>query len=135
MFSHVTVGANDLDKSGVFYDAILAPLGLIRRIVTPDGGPRSLCWVGTNGGLPRFYIYEPFDGAPASNGNGAMVAFLAPNEGAVIKAYEAGLDAGGVDQGAPGPRPHYGAGYFGAYLHDPEGNKVHIAYRGDFQSE
>ena len=43
MFSHVTVGTNDLDKAAQFYDAILFPLGLCRRHVTPDGGPSSAC--------------------------------------------------------------------------------------------
>lgn len=133
MFSHVTVGSNDLDKSGAFYDAVLAPIGLRRRKVEPDGGPKALCWETDQGGLPRFYVYQPFDGAQASSGNGAMIAFLAPDEGAVVKAYHAGLGAGGASEGAPDLRPHYGQGYFGAYLRDPDGNKVHIVYRGDLQ--
>ena len=130
MFSHVTVGSNDLERAGRFYDAVLLPLGLRRRAVTPDGGPAALCWVG-EAALPRFYVYEPFDRAPATAGNGAMVAFLAPSEQAVIEAHREGLAAGGTDAGAPGPRPHYGEGYFGAYLRDPDGNKLHLVFRGD----
>ncbi|OCO98391.1 MULTISPECIES: VOC family protein [unclassified Ensifer] len=131
MFSHVTVGAHDLERAGHFYDAVLAPIGLRRRVVTPDGGPPALCWVPGAAPLPRFYVYIPRNGEPATVGNGGMVAFLASSEEAVEAAYAAGLASGGTDEGAPGPRPHYGDGYFGAYLRDPDGNKVHIVHRGD----
>ncbi|MEE9099154.1 VOC family protein [Pseudomonas nitroreducens] len=134
MFSHVTVGARDLERAGRFYDATLAPLGLMRRTVVPDGGPPALCWVTATAPLPRFYVYIPRNGEPSTVGNGSMVAFLALSEAAVKAAYAAGLASGGMDDGVPGPRPHYGAGYFGAYLRDPEGNKVHIVYRGDIQA-
>ena len=131
MFSHVTIGARDLDRAGRFYDAVLAPLGLTRRLVAPDGGPPALCWVSERTPLPRFYVYIPSDGMPATVGNGSMVAFLAPSREGVIGAYAAGRENGGADEGAPGDRPHYGRGYFGAYLRDPDGNKVHIVHRGD----
>lgn len=133
MFSHVTVGTRDLERSGRFYDAVLAPLGLKRRSVTPDGGPPALCWVLGQAPLPRFYVYIPRDGEPATAGNGSMVAFRAPSSAAVRIAYAAGLAHGGTDEGEPGERPHYGIGYFGAYLRDPDGNKVHIVHRGDLQ--
>ncbi|KAB2899170.1 MAG: VOC family protein [Burkholderiaceae bacterium] len=133
MFSHVTVGARDLERAGLFYDAVLTPLGLRRRVVKSDGGPPALCWVGGPTPLPRFYVYIPYDGAPATVGNGSMVAFLAPSQDAVKTAYADGLEHGGRDDGAPGLRPHYGDGYFGAYLRDPDGNKIHIAHRGDLQ--
>jgi catechol 2,3-dioxygenase-like lactoylglutathione lyase family enzyme len=131
MFSHVTVGCHDLARSMVFYDAILLPLGLTQRPVVPDGGPPAACWVNASQGLPRFYVYQPFDGKPASAGNGSMVAFLAPSPAAVAAAHAAGLAVHGTDEGAPGPRPHYGSGYFGAYLRDPDGNKIHLVHRGD----
>ncbi|QYM66722.1 VOC family protein [Pseudomonas sp. So3.2b] len=131
MFSHITVGTNDLDQAAAFYDAVLIPLGLCRRVVTPDGGPPSACWIKPDSVLPRFYVYCPFDRNDAAAGNGSMVAFSAPHAEAVNEAYAAGLNAGGADAGAPGPRPHYGDGYYGAYLHDPDGNKVHIVHRGD----
>ena len=129
MFSHITVGARDLGRAGRFYDAVLAPLGLKRRIVSPDGGPAALCWVNAHATLPRFYVYSPFNGESATAGNGSMVAFLAPSIAAVHTAYADGLAHGGRDDGSPGPRPRYGDGYFGAYLRDPDGNKVHIVHR------
>jgi catechol 2,3-dioxygenase-like lactoylglutathione lyase family enzyme len=131
MFSHITVGCNDIEHSAAFYDALLAPIGLRRRPVTPDGGPAAACWVLPNQSLPRFYIYQPYDRAPASVGNGSMSAFLAPSEAAVDAAYMAGLANGGTDDGKPGERIHYGVGYYGAYLRDPDGNKVHVVCRGD----
>jgi len=133
MLSHVTVGVRNLDRAGHFYDALFVPLGLKRRIVTPDGGPAALCWVAASAPLPRFYAYIPYDGEPATAGNGGMTAFLAPSIEAVQAAHAAGLAHGGIDEGAPGPRPRYGDGYFGAYLRDPDGNKIHIVHRGDLQ--
>ena len=81
--------------------------------------------------LPRFSVYIPSDGNAASAGNGRMVAFGAPSPGAVDAAYKAGLLSGGTGEGAPGPRTHYGAGYYAYYLRDPDGNKVQITHRGD----
>ena len=131
VFSHVTVGCSDLERATAFFDAVLTSMGLQRRPVTPDDGPPAACWVLPGHPLPRFYVYSPFDRKPASAGNGSMVAFAAPSPAAVDAAHAAGLAAGGTDQGAPGPRPQYGAGYYGAYLRDPDGNKVHIVHRGD----
>jgi catechol 2,3-dioxygenase-like lactoylglutathione lyase family enzyme len=131
VFSHITVGTNDLGRATAFYDAVLAPLGSRRRPVSPDGSPPAACWVGPGHSLPRFYVRMPFDGAPAGRGNGSMVAFAAPSRAAVDSAFAAGLAAGGTDEGAPGPRSRYGDGYYGAYLRDPDGNKIHVVHRGD----
>lgn len=131
MFSHVTVGTQDLERAGEFYDKLLAPLGLRRKGVEPDGGPDAACWQLPGTSVPVFYAHLPFDGKPATVGNGGMVAFSAPSPDAVDTAYRAGLESGGRDEGPPGPRPHYGDGYYGAYLRDPDGNKVHVVFRGD----
>lgn len=131
MFSHVTVGTSDIARAQNFYNAVLIPIGLVERPVTPDGGPKALCWIIPNQQLPRFYVYEPFNKQIATPGNGNMVAFLAPSTDAVDAAYQAGMENGGLDEGGPGERPHYGDGYYGAYLRDPDGNKLHIVYRGD----
>lgn len=135
MFSHVTVGCTDLALATMFYDALVIPLGLRGRPVTPDGGPPAACWVHPDQQLPSFCVYVPFNGMPMSVGNGGMVAFLAASPAAVSAAYAAAMGAGGTDEGPPGPRPHYGAGYFGAYLRDPDGNKIHIVHRGDLTSK
>ncbi|WP_431095608.1 VOC family protein [Polaromonas aquatica] len=131
MFSHITVGCSDLDISSRFYDAILLPLGLVRRLVPPRPGRLWSCWIMPGAELPRFYIYLPYDGRPCTSGNGSMVAFVAPNPESVDAAYENGIKEGGTDDGKPGPRDRYGAGYYGAYIRDPDGNKIHLVYRGD----
>ena len=59
-----------------------------------------------------------------------MTAFLAPSKTAVDEAYAAALMLGGSNEGPPGPREHYGKDYYGAYLRDPDGNKIHIVFRG-----
>ncbi|WP_226410905.1 VOC family protein [Shewanella glacialimarina] len=115
MFSHITVGTNDLLKSECFYSSILLPLGYIRREVTPDGGPKACCWLSKEAALPRFYVYEPFNKQVATPGNGAMVSFLAPDIVSIKKSYAAGLQNGGVDDGDPDERAHYGVGYYGVW--------------------
>ena len=128
MFSHVMVGARDLEAMARFYDAVLLPLGLERG---PDstGGPRAISYHAPGAPRPSFDVQEPFDGAPASPGNGCMVAFLAPSRAAVDVAHAAALAHGGTDEGAPGLRAHYAPDYYGAYARDPEGNKLHIVHR------
>lgn len=131
MFSHVTLGTNDLDAARRFYDALLTPLGLERRAIKPDGGAVGLCWRKPGARVPWFFVFQPYDKRPANPGNGTMVAFLAPSAEIVRQCYDAAMAAGGRCEGPPGERPHYAPGYYGAYLRDPEGNKVHVTYRGD----
>lgn len=102
--------------------------------MAPDGGPPSLCWHWPDTSLPRFYAYLPFDGQPSSYGNGSMTAFLAASIEAVELVHAQAMRHGGTDEGAPEPRPHYGTGYFDAYLRDPDGNKVHIVHRPEASS-
>jgi len=76
---------------------------------------------------PRFpNMYIALDGEPASAGNGSRVARDAPGTDAIDAAHEAALRHGGLDEGAPGPRPHprCGQGYCGACPRDPDGNKM-----------
>ena len=131
MFSHITIGTTDLKSAERFYNLLLSPLGFKQRRVSADGGPSSCCWVVGNDTLPRFYVYEPFNGEIAGVANGSMIAFLASSRDAVHLAYDAGIQAGGTCEGEPGERKHYGTGYYGAYLRDLDGHKVHIVYRGD----
>lgn len=121
MFSHVTVGADDVARAGAFYDAVLATLGIVREF---RHGP-AIAYRGDGPG--RFFVMTPFDGAAASAGNGVHVAFAAPTRGHVDAFHAAALAAGGSDEGAPGLRPRYHEHYYGAYVRDPEGNKLQAA--------
>ena len=123
------IGARDVEALARFYDAVLLPLGLERG---PDSvaGPKGVCWRVPGRRHPTFDVQEPFDGAPASAGNGTMLAFLAPSRAAVDAAHAAALAHGGTDEGAPGLRTRYAPDYYGAYMRDPEGNKLHVVHRG-----
>ena len=132
MFSHVLLGTSDVARAGRFYDALLAPLGFVRGETEGEEGlPDGVGYVRPGERVPTFYAHETFDGQPPGVGNGTMVAFLAPSREAVDAAYAAAMKAGGTDEGPPGDRPRYGLGYYGAYLRDPDGNKVHVVHRGD----
>lgn len=122
VYSHVTVGTADMDRAAKFYDAVLDPLGL-QRIKTykaaigyaPDG------FAGINA---PFWILRPHDRKAASVGNGVTVAFTVASRKAVDAFHAAALESGGSDEGAPGIRKHYHPDYYGAYIRDPDGNKV-----------
>lgn len=122
VFSHVTVGSSDMDRSTRFYDAVLAPLGLVRLKTF-----RAACGYGRKDfsgiNLP-FWVLRPQDRNPASAGNGVTVAFTVPARAAVDAFHAAALANGGTDEGPPGLRTHYHPDYYGAYVRDPEGNKI-----------
>jgi catechol 2,3-dioxygenase-like lactoylglutathione lyase family enzyme len=116
LFTHVMLGAKDLDASVGFYDAALAPLGV------KNLGPVGDNWMVYGKDKPAFLVVRPNNGeAPSSNGVTIGFAAAAPAD---VDAFHApGLSAGGVDEGAPGPRSHL-PGAYAAYLRDPGGNKI-----------
>lgn len=125
-FAGVTLGADDLARARRFYDAALAPLGLAPLVVR-----QAEAGYGRAGGEAVVWLLRPFNGLPATWGNGTHVAFLAASREAVDGFHAGGLAAGGSDEGAPGLRPHYGDDYYGAYLRDPVGNKLQaVCYLG-----
>ncbi|QIB34356.1 VOC family protein [Ancylobacter pratisalsi] len=124
MFSHIILGTRDLARLTAFYDVVLAPLGLVRVDQGDDGGPAGSMWVLPGRAWPQFFIQLPFNGLPATWGNGTQVSFAAPSRAAVDAAWQALVDHGGLDEGAPGLRPNYGPDYYGAYGRDLEGNKL-----------
>ena len=118
MYSHATLGTDDPNRARAFYEPVMAALG----IAQPFQLPGSIVFGEMTG--PKLFILTPFDRAPSSGGNGVHLAFLAPNRAAVDAFHAAALAHGGSDEGAPGPRPHYHADYYGAYVRDPDGNKL-----------
>ncbi|EHR70786.1 lactoylglutathione lyase-like lyase [Burkholderiales bacterium JOSHI_001] len=125
MFSHVYYGVNDFKRAMSFYEPLMKALGLQLRFNEP-----SVPWAGwqpQEGGRPLFIVGRPFDGLPHSSGNGQMVAFAASSRAVVEAAYAVALQSGGISEGKPGLRSHYHSNYFGAYIRDPEGNKICVA--------
>lgn len=118
MFSHVTLGTNNWEKSKPFWTAISGALGL-PVLFEYEGGIAYGEPVG-----PKVFIGPAFDGKPATSGNGTHVAFLASSRKMVDEFYKSALENGGTDEGPPGPRPHYHPNYYGAYVRDPDGNKL-----------
>lgn len=124
MIAYVTVGADDIAQARRFYDAFLPALGYGR-----EEGPEGLSYYlpaapGQPPALPDFYVKPPFDGQPASAGNGAMVAFCAAGQAQVRALHTAALAAGGTNEGNPGFRAAYGPRFYVGYLRDPQGNKI-----------
>lgn len=122
MLSHVFIGVSDFGRAYSFYAALMAELGL--RLKFHDAAKPWAGWVAPDALRPLFVIAHPFDGGPASAGNGQMVALLAPSRAAVGRCHALALAHGGSCEGAPGLRPEYNADYFGAYFRDPDGNKL-----------
>lgn len=120
MLSHVTLGVRDIAAAQAFYDELLATLGYL-RLYSVEGG----VGYGRRGDAgASFWLVLPLDGRPPHPGNGVHVALLAPDRPAVDAFHASALAAGGSDAGAPGLRPHYHPNYYGAYVRDPDGNKI-----------
>jgi catechol 2,3-dioxygenase-like lactoylglutathione lyase family enzyme len=121
LLSHVFVGVTDFERAMAFYAPLMEALGHRRRFLDPDRPWAG--WEQAEGGRPLFLVGRPFTGKAAA-GNGQMVALLAPSRAAVDSAWAVALAAGGASEGAPGLRPEYHADYYGAYVRDPDGNKL-----------
>lgn len=134
MFNYVSLGTNDLERAARFYDAVLAPLGLAR--CSTAGEPNFEDWIGWGTYESRgaqelaLWVCKPFNGAPATPGNGTMVALRASSWQAVQEFHTAALVHGGHSAGAPALRPQYNDDFYAAYVRDPDGNKLAAVCRG-----
>ncbi|WP_296598800.1 VOC family protein [Phenylobacterium sp.] len=122
MISHVHLGVRDFPRALAFYDPLLVRLGWRLRFV--DAALPRAAWQPPSSGRPLFVIGVPYDGRPATPGNGDMVALLAPDRAAVADFHAAALAAGAACEGPPGLRPQYHPHFFGAYVRDPDGHKL-----------
>lgn len=122
MIGNVNIGSDDVAAARVFYDAILLPMGYV---VDPfeDGLEYTLS---DDPKAVDIYICKPFNEAPATAGNGMMIAFQATRQAQVRELHAAGLRAGGTDEGQPGFRPNYSSEFYVGYLRDPQGHKIAI---------
>ncbi len=123
MIGYVTLGTNDLDRAASFYDALAAEMGTSRMMEWPG----AIAW-GRPGGGAGVGLTVPFDGQPATIGNGVMVAFEAKDADHVKRIYDVALANGGTCEGPPGPRGE--GGFYAAYFRDPDGNKLNAFLMG-----
>ena len=128
MLSHVFIGVNDFDRAMAFYGPVLERLGLVLRFA--EAARPWAGWQTPGVARPLFLVGRPFDGQPATPGNGAMNALLAADRATVDAVHALALHHGGTCDGLPGLRPEYHAHYYGAYFRDPEGNKLCVCFHG-----
>lgn len=119
IFTHVTVGTNDLAKAREFYDNVLGKLGFKRLADLGDNG--SIWGVDK----PSFFVLKPANGQPATVGNGVTVSFEAQNREQINAFHDAALTAGAKDEGAAGPRD-WAENAYAAYVRDLDGNKLAV---------
>ena len=122
MIGYVTLGTNDLARAGRFYDALLAELGGKRAMEMES----FVAWSAAPGS-PMVSVIKPFDGKPATVGNGVMVALAASSKAQVDALHRKALSLGAKDEGAPGPR---GDGFYAAYFRDLDGNRLNAFFMG-----
>jgi catechol 2,3-dioxygenase-like lactoylglutathione lyase family enzyme len=123
MLGHLSFGVADLPRAIAFYDAVLAPLGYVRVwTIEQQAG------YGPPGGGDKLAL-KLQSGPVVPPGPGFHLAFVAPSRAAVDRFHGEALRAGGRDEGAPGPRPHYGATYYAAFVRDPDGHKLEAVFQ------
>lgn len=119
MIGYVTLGTNDMERAGSFYDALLAVIGAKRMMVSD----RYIAYSAAPN-RPALLVMKPHDGNPATVGNGVMVALAVESPQKVQAVHAKALELGGRDEGGPGPRGPEASGFYAAYFRDLDGNKL-----------
>jgi predicted lactoylglutathione lyase len=121
MIGYVTLGTNDLERAAAFYDELLSLIGAGRFMDEET----FVAWT-VAPGAPALSVTKPYDGKPATVGNGVMVALAMQSTDQVDALHAKALELGGTDEGAPGPRGD--SGFYAAYFRDLDGNKLNAFY-------
>jgi len=127
MLDHVSIPVQDPARAAAFYDHVLATIGLrrVKEVGGAIGYGREPAW-------PMFWLepdLHPEGGKSARAGIGLHISFRASSRAEVQSFHAAALANGGCDAGAPGPRPQYSAGFYGAFAFDPDGFKIEAVVR------
>lgn len=122
MIGYVTLGTNDLARATAFYDALLGSIGA-KRIMESE---RFIAWA-VAPGQPALSVFIPYDGEPATVGNGVMIALVVDSRAKVDALHAKALELGGQDEGAVGPR---GDTFYAGYFRDLDGNKLNVFCMG-----
>jgi predicted lactoylglutathione lyase len=118
MIGYVTLGTNDIKRSAAFYDKLLGEIGA-KRIMDFE---TFIVW-GNSPTQAGLSVTKPFDGNPATVGNGVMVALVVKEPAQVDKVYKKAIELGAKDEGPAGAR---GTGFYAGYFRDPDGNKLNV---------
>jgi catechol 2,3-dioxygenase-like lactoylglutathione lyase family enzyme len=122
MIGYVTLGTNDMARAAKFYDELFAVIG-VKRLMDTDG---YIVWARSNTS-PGVSVIKPYDGKPATVGNGVMVALVVDAKDKVDALHRKAMQLGGKDEGAPGQR---GEGFYAGYFRDLDGNKLNAFCTG-----
>jgi catechol 2,3-dioxygenase-like lactoylglutathione lyase family enzyme len=121
ILSHISIGTNQFERAVAFYDAVMPTLGG-RKLEDYPG------LVAYGKAFPEFFVQVPYDGQPASVGNGYHVGFFASSKAMVDAFYEAAIAAGASPDGPPGPRSDYSEAYYGCFVRDLDGHKIEAMF-------
>ena len=119
MIGYVTIGTNDLERAVAFYDELLGLLGAKRFMEHPDV---FVAWA-VAPDKPAISVTRPYDGNPATVGNGMMVALAVDSKDKVHEVYDKAIELGGQDEGPAGPRME---NFYAGYFRDLDGNKLNV---------
>jgi catechol 2,3-dioxygenase-like lactoylglutathione lyase family enzyme len=117
MIDHISIAVNDLARSAAFYEKLLATIGLTKLVDRPNT-------VGFGKKYPEFWLNARPGRVPEAEGTGTHICLRARSEDMVDAFHAAALAGGGHDDGAPGPRQGAMTVYYGAFILDPDGNKI-----------
>lgn len=122
MIGYVVLGTNDLPRAKSFYDTLLAEMGVSCLM---EFGGRGYGWAASMD-HPMLCIMTPYDGKPATVGNGVMAGVSVASRDLVDRIHSKALELGGTDEGPPGLRAEGGEGFYAAYFRDLDGNKLDV---------
>ncbi|HXC56228.1 MAG TPA: VOC family protein [Rhizomicrobium sp.] len=122
MIGHISFGVRDLGHATAFYDPVMATIGFVRVWSNP-----TAVGYGRSGGGDKFALKQRDGASPP--GVGFHLAFDAPDRATVDRFHAVALAHGGMDDGAPGLRPHYGPTYYAAFLTDPDGYRLEAVHQ------
>ncbi len=118
MIGYVTLGTNDLERAVAFYDELFSTIGAGRFLETEQ----FVAWA-TAPDKPGISVTKPFDGKPATVGNGTMVAIMLDSTDKVDAFYKKAIELGATCEGEPGPRGEM-SGFYAGYFRDLDGHKL-----------
>lgn len=128
MLHHISLGVADIERSAVFYEAVLAPLGYVEvwEDLRPGEEDQAVGYGLPGGGDKLALKHRPL--GQRAPGPGFHLAFAAPSRQAVADFHAAALRHGGRDDGAPGLRPDYDPDYYAAFVVDPDGHPIEAVF-------